>query len=195
MAYLLSGCFHWIGYHLTEALLNEGETVIGVDSDWNEQKEWLSLYVGRNASFHLLDSVGDVKDSMLDEDLVVVHIGGEKEIKDPKIPITFEWIIEVGKKNHEEHPVLYAKEVYGPWMPHPVKPTSAEALYVDDFIRGILEVIEQGEKKDFVEILPSSQGGSGGQGASWFVEETMNQKEGWQRVLTHQEQFPNYYKL
>ncbi|MBN8233708.1 hypothetical protein JF544_00540 [Halobacillus kuroshimensis] len=44
-------CFHWIGFHITSYLLQEGVEVIGVDPIETNQSDFLYMYVGRNSNF------------------------------------------------------------------------------------------------------------------------------------------------
>ncbi|WP_112180137.1 MULTISPECIES: hypothetical protein [Paraliobacillus] len=55
--YIIIGCFNWIGYHLTDALLVNGEKVVGVDHLGNPKKEELALNIGRNANFTLYEKI------------------------------------------------------------------------------------------------------------------------------------------
>ncbi|TGB05233.1 hypothetical protein [Halobacillus salinus] len=49
-------CFHWVGYHITTALLQEGVEVIGIDPLSSDLSEHLYLFVGRNSNFqHFYD--------------------------------------------------------------------------------------------------------------------------------------------
>lgn len=44
-------CFHWIGFHITSYLLQEGVEVIGIDPIETNQSDFLYMYVGRNSNF------------------------------------------------------------------------------------------------------------------------------------------------
>lgn len=49
-------CFHWIGYHMTANLLQEGEEVIGIDPLTSDLSHHLYMFVGRNSNFqHFYD--------------------------------------------------------------------------------------------------------------------------------------------
>lgn len=56
MNILVQNCFHWIGYHYVNFLLEEGMVVKGVDKINTNKKENLYMFVGRNSSFELIDS-------------------------------------------------------------------------------------------------------------------------------------------
>ncbi|KGP90802.1 hypothetical protein N780_03385 [Pontibacillus chungwhensis BH030062] len=194
MTYIISGCFEWIGFHLTEAFLNAGHTVIGIDKEWNEQKDWLSLYVGRNASFHLVDSIHEVK-KKTDEEVILIHIEERVTGEDPNLSIKDEWTIKTRDDDTEKSSVIYASEVYGPWMTELIKPTSEEALYIDDFVSAIQDIIEQKVEGNWIEVKPSSGGSKGHHQDTWYVKESMDVQEGWKKVMDHEEKFSIYYKL
>ncbi|QST00808.1 hypothetical protein IMZ31_04330 [Pontibacillus sp. ALD_SL1] len=194
MAYIISGCFEWIGFHLTEAFLNAGHTVIGIDKEWNEQKDWLSLYVGRNASFHLVDSIHEVKNKT-DKEVTLIHIEERVTGVDPNLSIKDEWTIKTRDDVTVKGSVIYASEVYGPWMTELVKPTSVEALYIDDFVSGIQDIIEHKVGETWIEVKPSNDGKKGQHQHIWYVKQSIKQEEGWKLVLDHEEKFSIYYKL
>ncbi|WP_345240215.1 hypothetical protein [Pontibacillus salipaludis] len=195
MTYIISGCFEWIGFHLTEKWLNAGHTVIGIDNDWNEQKEWLSLYVGRNSSFHFVDSIDQVKEEAEGEDLILINIEDRLTKREAKIPIKGEWTIKIGDDQPVKGSVIYASEVYGPWMSKLVEPTTEQALYIDDFVKGVHEIIDHNVKKEWIEIKPSSGEQRGHHQDTWYVKESVNVNMGWKEVMDHEEKFSTYYKL
>ncbi|WP_394218593.1 hypothetical protein [Halobacillus trueperi] len=51
MMVTVNPCFHWIGYHLTSSLLQEGIEVIGIDPIVDAKSDLLYMYVGRNSNF------------------------------------------------------------------------------------------------------------------------------------------------
>jgi len=55
MSVYIEDCFHWIGYHLVTVLLEEGWIVYGRDRLDAPNREHLSMFVGRNSHFSLLD--------------------------------------------------------------------------------------------------------------------------------------------
>lgn len=57
MTILVAPCFHWIGFHLVEELLNEGEEVVGMQKINTEKEENLALFLGRNSSFIHTDEI------------------------------------------------------------------------------------------------------------------------------------------
>lgn len=51
MSILIYNCFHWIGYHLTNELLQKGYQVEGFHENMSEQACFLSMFFGRNENF------------------------------------------------------------------------------------------------------------------------------------------------
>lgn len=194
MIYIISGCFEWIGFHLTEKWLNAGHTVIGIDNDWNEQKDWLSLYVGRNSSFQFVDSIDQVKEEVEGEELILINIEDRLTKGEAKIPIKREWTIKIGDDKPVQGSVIYASEVYGPWMSRLVKPTTEQALYINDFVKGVQEIIDHNVKKEWIEIK-SSYDQTGHHQDTWYVNESMDVNKGWKTVMDHENNFSTYYKL
>lgn len=52
-------CFHWIGFHLVTAFLEEDWIVYGKDPLHSPDREHLSMFVGRHSDFSLLDDKED----------------------------------------------------------------------------------------------------------------------------------------
>lgn len=52
MSFVVINCFHWIGYHIVEALIEEGEDVYGIEKPGVNNQTNLEMYVGRNSLFH-----------------------------------------------------------------------------------------------------------------------------------------------
>ncbi|TRM11909.1 hypothetical protein FH966_09545 [Lentibacillus cibarius] len=51
MKYAVQNCFHWIGFHIVNYLLEKGYRVDGMDDITTDKKEHLSMFVGRNELF------------------------------------------------------------------------------------------------------------------------------------------------
>ncbi|MFD2924261.1 hypothetical protein [Halobacillus naozhouensis] len=59
MASVLYNCFHWIGYHCIQHLLQEGKEVVGIDKIDTALKEHLYMNVGRNSNFQHFNTSED----------------------------------------------------------------------------------------------------------------------------------------
>lgn len=57
--FLVIGCFNWVGYHLTDALLVNGDKVVGIDHLDHTKKEELALNIGRNSNFTFYETIDD----------------------------------------------------------------------------------------------------------------------------------------
>lgn len=51
MLVTINPCFHWIGYHITTGLLQEGVEVVGIDPISDGKSDFLYMFVGRNSNF------------------------------------------------------------------------------------------------------------------------------------------------
>jgi hypothetical protein len=110
MAIIVYNCFHWIGYHYVNFLLEKGKVVVGVDKVDSEKKENLHMMVGRNSSFTLQNRYNPVE-----SDTAVVI--GEL---DREISIDVKRIIQIettGLKNRLANAMLIkAPILFGEWM-------------------------------------------------------------------------------
>lgn len=52
---LIINCFHWIGYHIADSLLEQGRSVDGMDCIDSKQKDHLSMFFGRNDLFSMIN--------------------------------------------------------------------------------------------------------------------------------------------
>jgi|SRR5699024_9761179 len=51
MTTVVINCFHWIGFHFVEKLLEQGVKVIGVHEKQTDQTSFLAMFFARNSSF------------------------------------------------------------------------------------------------------------------------------------------------
>src|SRR5699024_11747942 len=56
MIFLVENCFHWLGFHIINRLLDNGYQVDGMDDLDTDKKEHLSMFVGRNELFRQITS-------------------------------------------------------------------------------------------------------------------------------------------
>ncbi|MYL70263.1 hypothetical protein GLW00_05345 [Halobacillus litoralis] len=135
MMVTVNPCFHWIGYHLTSNLLQEGIEVIGIDPIEDPKSDLLYMYVGRNSNFqhffqrsdkenHIQQSNDEWEVDLVDNGLLLRH--GDKESEWIEIPLLYgEWM-DIGKTGIKE------KGEFVQWiMEH-------KATYVGDFIEAFL---------------------------------------------------------
>ncbi|SFA82346.1 hypothetical protein SAMN04488072_102127 [Lentibacillus halodurans] len=109
MVVLVENCFHWIGFHIVNHLLENGYNVDGTDKLNTDKKEHLSMFVGRHELFRHISPLE--KRNAYDAFL---------RIDDDEL------------KLEKNHPVIIKLPIiFGEWMP-----MSQEGMYVQhDFIR------------------------------------------------------------
>ncbi|MBU5468534.1 hypothetical protein KQI49_17060 [Virgibacillus sp. MSJ-26] len=102
----VENCFHWIGFHLINRLLEEGYTVIGKDNVDTPKKEFLSMFVARNDSFSL-NPINKKEKKHLIIEVCNTDTNHESILKIIKPESIHENI---------EH-IVYAPYLIGEWMP------------------------------------------------------------------------------
>lgn len=146
MPILLVNCFHWIGFHIMNELLEAGYMVEGIDNMSTEQDEHLSMFVGRNSSFTLIEkeNLSHYKSSII--------VGSWPHSEDIQADQMLQ-LCESNAKNLEEHIIIEMPMLFGEWMPmtedglyHQQKfiPFNSslfltEAIYIRDFTSHLLQ--------------------------------------------------------
>ncbi|MCA0969601.1 hypothetical protein LCM20_03215 [Halobacillus litoralis] len=124
--------FHWIGYHLTANLLQEGVSVIGIDSLTSERSEQLYMFVGRNSNFQHFYNQEDKEQHIHieDDEISIVYEQNELFIEQSgallahlTLPIVYgEWM------DLPDHEISNEDELYE-WV------REREAVYIGDYVK------------------------------------------------------------
>lgn len=140
---IVIGVHQFIGFHLTNKLLEKGKTVIGIDDSTDREDNEMDLYIGRNAnySFRTLDQLKEIKVSeettvfidwydiqinrencriSAEELTKVLQLWGEDKepivlVLCPIVQDSEETFIEWKRIKSEK--IIYLPTVYGPWQP------------------------------------------------------------------------------
>ncbi|MFD1017848.1 hypothetical protein [Thalassobacillus hwangdonensis] len=131
MAYFIQPCFHWIGFHLVEYLLKNGQEVIGVDPIDSDKEEFKYLWIGRNSNFqHFRTRLG------MEKHCDTEHIEREFVIDNEKGTITME-VSNIKRQEKKEEYVLPVPHLYGEWMPRDEETLNmnGERISVEDYIK------------------------------------------------------------
>lgn len=151
---IVIGVHQFIGFHLTNELLEKGKTVIGIDNSTDIENNEMDLYIGRNAnySFLTLDQLKEVKvseqttvfidwyDIQINRDNCrispeelrnVLQLWGEDKapivmVLCPMVQESEQTFIEWKRIKSEK--IIYLPTVYGPWQPE----TMAFAAAISD---------------------------------------------------------------
>lgn len=62
MKFIVENCFHWVGYHLVDMLLENSHHVVGVSQLNTSKENHLAMFVSRNSLFTLKEEVKDDAD-------------------------------------------------------------------------------------------------------------------------------------
>ncbi|SFJ65366.1 hypothetical protein SAMN04487936_103206 [Halobacillus dabanensis] len=102
MMVTVNPCFHWVGYHITRGLLQEGVEVIGIDPIIDEKSDLLYMFVGRNSNFQHFFQEYDK----------------ENYVQKAENEITVEYVEDflLIKKAKEKQEWLELPKLYGEWM-------------------------------------------------------------------------------
>ncbi|WP_188455316.1 hypothetical protein [Virgibacillus oceani] len=159
MAYVVTNCFDWIGYHLVNHLLNQGQNVIGFDEISSDKKETLSLFFGRNELFTLNPS----KRNKQGDDIAIsvdVQTSGHSE---RTIQLRFDKPEEKRKTNIVS---IKLPLLFGEWMEmnddgfydkndfvrFDSERFLTEAIYIKDFIYCVMQFTKSAYLPELIEI-------------------------------------------
>lgn len=153
--FLVIGCFNWVGYHLTDALLVNGDKVVGIDHLDYIKKEQLALNIGRNSNFTFYETIDESKLNELDPKAIFVF--------DSTIDFNYKDFLDVRcfTKSYEKHARKNIIEItqpylYGEWMertetgyyqdkifiPFDSKLFSEKAVYIKDFVGALIQLVD-----------------------------------------------------
>ncbi|MFP7168783.1 hypothetical protein [Terribacillus sp. 7520-G] len=111
MQFLVSQCYCWEGYHLVQALLEDGHEVSGQhEESLSDREEHLSMYLGRHALF----SEG-IQKKDYDAHISFFGSGKKDDLAYRHVDISYEADIDPNIENQILLPILY-----GEWMPRDV---------------------------------------------------------------------------
>lgn len=148
MDFLVSNCYHWIGFHLVNKLLEEGYAVDGIVHP-GFTNDHLSMYLGRNSSFQ---EVNSLTDKSYHTTFIVAGEPVERNIGKRVINLI------CGDNETDNHVTIKLPLLYGKWMPmdeqgiydgNDYVPFDSErflenALSVESFIKSLVSWAIQG---------------------------------------------------
>ncbi|TXL64031.1 hypothetical protein FHP05_10100 [Cerasibacillus terrae] len=164
MRIFIENCFHWIGFHIVNKLLEEGYEVVGERSkNRGVKEEYLFDFFGRNAAFSLSES----KENNDYDCFISVN---------KKIPESnTKTIIQIKKYNEEGFLVqqieLIVSLLVGEWMPikkdgvlvqnkliHFHSKLFTEAIYIGDFINACMQLLKSTNVSPIINIKSCKTG-------------------------------------
>lgn len=148
MMITVSPCFHWIGYHISTGLLQEGFEVVGIDRMDVLLCDHLYMYVGRNSNFQHFYNHTDKENHLqtgpeewrvnIEDGLLVIHRGAEESLtKRIEMPELYgEWM-DLTALNISSSDDLYH------WV------LENNAVYISDFVKEMCDFFVIGKDQDF----------------------------------------------
>lgn len=148
MSILVVNCFHWIGFHVVDGLLEKGEEVDGIDLSPPDEMEHLSLFFGRNSLFQQVDLTNRKE---YETAIIIGDYDGLDQVNSKR------YIIINGKKGIEKGnrsfiTNIHVRLLFGEWMPMDQRGVYVngqhitfdsnlfltQAVYITDFVQGLL---------------------------------------------------------
>lgn len=206
--FLVLGCYDWIGFHLTNRLLEEGYEVTGMDLINSDKKENLAMFIGRNSYFTFLDQMDDIKESTSSIDAVIQlskECKGKTDLIDT-VQGNF-YVLSSGGASLDEKaigvtlPVLYGEWCprdqygffhYGTYIRFDSDTFKKEAVYIEDFIEALLQIINASNVPSSI-MYTSIEDDSRKEENFQFIRPALSQKERLNKINQHYERFSTFY--
>ncbi|ARI78038.1 hypothetical protein [Halobacillus mangrovi] len=148
MMITVSPCFHWIGYHISTGLLQEGFEVVGIDRMDDLLCDHLYMYVGRNSNFqHFYNHIDKEKHLQtgpeewkvnIEDGLLIIKQGAEESLtKRIEMPELYgEWMDLTALNIHNSDDLCQ-------WV------FKNDAVYISDFVKKVCHFFVIGKGHDF----------------------------------------------
>lgn len=205
MTVVVVGCYEWIGYHLINGYLDDGEEIIGIDTIDTSKKETLSMFFGRNAAFSYYKTMEEWMDQYKDlpSSIYMINENYQEEFESIFEKVSNVDVIFLTKENRQVK--LAEKDncftiqlpfLYGPWMP-PIKnwdnTLPEDALYITDFVDWLKQT-DFTQVPDPVQLVPKQeiQERENQEGIVHLTKQVTDEK-GVSLLNKHMKQFPQYY--
>ncbi|WP_164669480.1 hypothetical protein [Virgibacillus doumboii] len=190
MLFLVENCFHWIGFHVVDFLLENGHRVDGMDDMSTDKKEHLSMFVGRNELFtHVTETE---RETAYDTTITIR--------KDDELVLT----LNNGSTTKINFPL-----VYGKWMP--MEPEGmyynnqfirfnsdhflSEAVYIEDVLQSLIQWVKSSNLSPVLEVKSIHEKHRENKKLenSIFIRNNRPIKENVNIVINHYETYKNFY--
>ncbi|SFD38472.1 hypothetical protein SAMN05216238_10186 [Lentibacillus persicus] len=154
MGYYVENCFHWIGFHIVNHLLEDGFSVDGFSELDTDKKEALSMFVGRNELFRLLgtDESKSEYDAVIRVNNGVVTMETQRSVT-INLPLVFgEW----APMNSEG---IYYE---GKLIRFDSQQFKLEAIYIEEFLKSFWHWMSVSETPSIINVRSYSNRRAGG---------------------------------
>ncbi|ALX48647.1 hypothetical protein [Lentibacillus amyloliquefaciens] len=144
MVFYVENCFHWVGFHIVNHLLEEGYSVDGTDDINTDTKEVLSMFVGRNELFRQLEPGQREREYeaaiCISDDALMLEMDRSVTIN---LPLVFgEWM----PMNHNG---FFSREEFIRFDSHQFK---REAIYIGEFLNSLRQWIQTSELPSIMDV-------------------------------------------
>ncbi|GIO25743.1 hypothetical protein [Ornithinibacillus bavariensis] len=162
MEVLVYNCFHWIGFHYVNFLLEQGVEVVGMDNIDTDKKENLAMFLGRNSLFHLMNPQSSLT-------IPIAIIIGNNPLPNH---ITVDKVIRITNNiqslREQENTVTISTPIlYGEWMdmteegvildnrtvPFNSEEFRSTAIHVKEFIQATLPLLEKTSSQAMIKVF------------------------------------------
>lgn len=203
MTILVQNCFHWIGYHYVNFLLEKGIVVKGVDKIDSEKKDNLYMSIGRNSSFSLIDSP---KEHKVDTAIIIGSCDSTTSIKADKI---IQIDVNGLKKKLDDAIIIKAPLLFGEWMEmteeglmtgkkltrFDSEEFQAESVYIGDFVKATYQVLKAPPNSTTITVFSKKifLNESVKLENSIYIRDNIPIEEKMRSVLAHYRRYKNFY--
>ncbi|GGA73926.1 hypothetical protein [Ornithinibacillus halotolerans] len=202
MTILVQNCFHWIGYHYVNFLLEKGIVVKGIDKINSDKKDNLAMFFGRNSSFQWFEDSYDEKVS------TALIIGNRIS----SIPINADRIIQIVLKQTKKIPdavTINAPLLFGEWMemtnegvtdgnriiPFQSDEFLQDAIYIEDFILSTYPLFESNKRSGDYQVISNKMylDDAVKLENSIYIRDNIPMKHNVKKVIEHYKRYQNFY--
>ncbi|PAV29206.1 hypothetical protein CIL05_12475 [Virgibacillus profundi] len=200
MTFLVASCNHWIGFHIVNALLEEGYEVDGVSGEAGNEN--LPMFFGRNSLFTMVNA-NERKDYdiviIIDETLNMERIESKRIIKIGEISDGSENTVHI--KNlllYGEWMAMNEKGIYSnnEFIPFNSKTFQDEAIYIKDFTKALIQWLKTDELPSNLHVKSSKNKDDKGLKLenTIYLRDNIPKEEKLKTVLTHYKEFIKLYE-
>lgn len=206
LSILITNCFHWIGFHFTNYFLEQGYEVEGFHSSLSQKEEYLSMFIGRNSSFHMNS---DVEEKQYD---IAIHQGASNILNKAKAKQSFVINPSVDFDSLDQAVVaVYAPLLFGEWMPMTEKGMYdnnkfisfqsklflQQAIYIDDFIKAFSQWMDSSQLPSNIYVYSNKESKEQEMRLenSIFIRDNGPIEKKLESLISHFKKFKLYYSL
>jgi len=197
---LVKNCFHWVGFHVVNRFIMNGYHVDGIHYPNSFQKDYLSLFLGRNSNFSLVDQGTGIYDLAITINTAETASSRNKENGYEELtieqgsqlttiftPLLFgEWMQmnEEGIYISDEH-VLFRSNLF-----------LDQAVYIKDFTQDLYQLVKTTNLPSTIDMSTKTNLKKEDKKLdnTIFIRDNIPIRSKLEHLLAHYEKFENYYE-